>query len=91
MILSIINHGGDLKDKIAPQYLSLADLSTRSSLSVKTLRGFLSHPQHPLPHYRMQRKILVGIAEFDAWLARYRMAHPRPDFDTIVNEFLNAL
>ncbi len=48
-----------------PQYLSLRDLSVRSSLSIKTLRTFLYDPEHPLPHYRMPRKILVNVEEFD--------------------------
>jgi hypothetical protein len=53
-------------EQAAPKYLSVADLSTRCSLSVKTLRTFLYHPEHPLPHIRLPRKILVDGAEFDA-------------------------
>jgi hypothetical protein len=78
-------------DKITPQYLSLADLSKRSSLSVKTLRTFLSHHEHPLPHIRLPRKILVDVAEFDAWLARFRVTRPGPDLDKLVDDFMSKL
>jgi hypothetical protein len=58
----------------APQYLSLKDLATYASLSVKTLRGYLTHPLHPLPHYRMPGKILVKPVEFDAWMQHFHQA-----------------
>ena len=64
---------------IAPQYLSLRDLSVHSSISVKTLRAFLYHGECPLPHYRMPRKILVRVEEFDAWLKRFHVKHPGID------------
>lgn len=78
-------------DKIVPHYLSLADLSKRSSLSVKTLRTFIYHPKHPLPHYRMARKILVDVAEFDAWFARFRVSPAGLDLGALVNRVLKDL
>jgi hypothetical protein len=60
------------------QYLSLQGLSKFSSLSVKTLRSYLMHQVHPLPHYRLPGKILVKLDDFEAWIQRYRQAHNCP-------------
>jgi hypothetical protein len=43
----------------------------RSGLSVRELRDCLRHPSHPLPHYRVDRKILIWRSEFDVWIAAY--------------------
>ena len=40
-------------------YLSLKALSCYSGLSVRTFRGYLTDPVHPLPHYRNNRKLLI--------------------------------
>jgi hypothetical protein len=70
-----------------PQYLSLGELSKFSSLSVKTLRSYLMHQAHPLPHYRLPGKILVKVADFEAWLQHYRQApNCLLDLDHEVNE-----
>ena len=82
---------GKYSHHIPPEYLSLRDLSARSSLSIKTLRHFLSDPVAPLPHYRMPRKILVKIEEFDTWLARFRVQHQGLDLNSIVNDIMNDL
>jgi hypothetical protein len=73
------------------KYLSLRDLSKHSSLSVKTLRGFLYDVENPLPHYRMQRKILINLEEFERWFARFRIAHPTLNLDDVVNDLLDEL
>jgi lambda repressor-like predicted transcriptional regulator len=78
-------------DKITPRYLSLPNLSKHASLSVKTLRSFLYHPEHPLPHIRLPRKILVDVAEFEAWLARFRVSKPHKDLNAIVNDLIADL
>jgi lambda repressor-like predicted transcriptional regulator len=66
-------------------YLSLKALSRYGGLSVRTLRGYLTDPVHPLPHYRINRKLLVRRSEFDHWISRYRQCG-RPDLDALVNE-----
>jgi hypothetical protein len=59
-------------------YLSLKALAAYSSLSVRTLRGFIERlPDEALPCYRLSGKILVRRPEFDAWIAHYR-AQGRP-------------
>jgi hypothetical protein len=73
-------------------YLSLPQLAAYASLSVRTLRSYLAHPQHPLPHYKLPGKILVRRDEFDAWIARYRVAASTlPDLDRLVNEIIADL
>ena len=73
------------------QYLSLKALSKRSSLSIKTQRTFLYHQECPLPYYRMPRKILVRVDEFDDWLAKFRVHNPQLNLDAIVNDLISDL
>jgi Helix-turn-helix domain len=71
-------------------FLPLKALAAYSGLSVRTLRGYLSDPIHPLPCYRIGSKILVRRSEFDAWIATYR-AHGRADIDQVVADVLEGL
>ena len=78
-------------------YLSLSGLAGYSGLSARTLRSFLRHPSHPLPHYRLGAaggingkrgaKVLVKRSAFDAWMARWKQeAAPKPrDLDGILD------
>lgn len=55
-------------------FLDLQALAGYSSLSVRTLRGYLELPAHEaLPHYRLPGggKILVRRSTFDAWLEQF--------------------
>lgn len=70
-------------------YLSLRVLSTYSNLSIRTLRGYLSHPARPLPHYRVG-KVLVKRSEFDAWVSAFR-EELVPRVDAIVEDVLGGL
>lgn len=80
---AILNEDGD-------RYLSLRALAAYSGLSVRTLRGYLTTPSHPLPHFRIVGKILVKRSEFDVWAAQYRM--PAADrIDAMVAETLRGL
>ena len=71
-------------------YLSLRVLSTYSNLSIRTLRGYLSHPARPLPHYRVGGKVLVKRSEFDAWVSAFR-EELVPRVDAIVEDVLGGL
>lgn len=71
-------------------FLSLKALADYSGLSVRTLRGHLADPFHPLPCYRVGGKIVVRRSEFDAWIARFRQVG-HPDVDRIVSEALQDL
>ena len=68
--------------RFADGYLSLGGLATYAGLSVRTLRGYLTHPSKPLPHYRIGGKILVRRSDFDAWALAFR---------TVAAERLSAL
>lgn len=72
------------------EYLSLRALAAYSSLSVRTLRGYLHHPSRPLPHYRVGGKILVKRSEFDAWMGAFRTADASR-VDALVAEALRGL
>ena len=74
----------------APEYLPLKALSQYGGLSVRTLRGYLHHPAHPLPHYRVGGKILVKRSEFDTWVAGFR-AESSSRVDAIVSGVLQGL
>jgi hypothetical protein len=66
-------------------FLSLRALASYSSLSVRTLRGYLTDSRRPLPCYRIGGKILVRRSEFDTWLRAYRQVGAA-DVDRIVAE-----
>ena len=71
-------------------YLSLRALSVYGGLSVRTLRGHLTHPARPLPHYRVGGKILVKRSEYDAWIRAFRTAETS-QVDAIVADVLAGL
>ena len=71
-------------------YLSLRALSAYTDLSVRTLRGYLSHSTRPLPHYRVGGKILVRRSEFDTWMSRFRVDDVI-QVDAIVADVLTGL
>ena len=54
------------------RYLSLAELSALSGLSLRTLRAHLAAPEHSLPCYRVGRRVLVKVDEFHAWMTQHR-------------------
>jgi len=54
------------------RYLDLKGLSDYSSLSVRTLRDYISDEDDPLPSFCIRRKILVKKSEFDRWLSKHR-------------------
>jgi hypothetical protein len=71
-------------------YLSLEDLATYSGLGVRKLRDRLRHPSHPLPHYRMDGKILIRRSEFDTWVAASRRVG-NTDVDQTIDDVLAKL
>jgi hypothetical protein len=71
-------------------YLSLKALAAYGGLSVRKLRDYLRHPSHRLPHYRVERMILIRRSEFDAWIAAYRRVG-ETDIDQIVDDILAKL
>ena len=59
-------------------------------MSVTTLRKYLSHPAHPLPHYRWPGKIVVRRSEFDAWLQDFRV-ETAARVDALVADVMSGL
>lgn len=53
-------------------YFDLRGLADYSSLKVPTLRGYL-RGLRPIPHFRLNGKILVRKAEFDKWMEGFRV------------------
>lgn len=66
-------------------FLSLRALASYSSLSVRTLRTYLTDPNHPLPCYRVGAKIIIRRSEFDSWLLHHRHVGSA-DVDRLVAE-----
>lgn len=71
-------------------YLPLVALADYAGLSVRTLRGYLTHPIHALPSYRIGGRILVRRSEFDAWAQQFRVA-PASAIEAIVSDAMRGL
>jgi excisionase family DNA binding protein len=71
-------------------YLSLKALASYSGLCVRTLRTHLTHPVHPLAHYRVGGRVLIKRSEFDAWIAQFRIT-ATPCVDAAVADILKGL
>ncbi|MGD0233345.1 MAG: hypothetical protein ABSC55_02290 [Syntrophorhabdales bacterium] len=70
-------------------FFDLSKLSDYSSLSVRTLRDYLSDPSDPIPSYCIRRKILVRKSEFDAWIEKHKT--DRDGIAKVVDDVLNEL
>jgi hypothetical protein len=73
-------------------YLDLKSLALYSSCSVRWLRDRLVDRIQPLPHHRVEGKILVKREDFDKWIASHRIIGRGPGanlsnlVDSIVSE-----
>jgi hypothetical protein len=61
-----------------------------SGLSIRTLRGYLSHLSRPLPHYRIGGKVLVKRSEFDVWASAFKANEPAR-VDALVADVMRGL
>lgn len=68
-------------------WFSLKGAADYTSLSVRTLRTWLIHLEHPLPHYRVGGKVLVRRGELDRWLETFRRVCAL-DLDGTVDQIL---
>ena len=71
-----------------PGYFDLQALAAYSCCSVRWLRDRLVDQVRPLPHYRVEGKILVKREEFDAWLSASRIVSPAGGLDDIVESVM---
>jgi len=72
-------------------YLDLRSLAAYSSCSIRWLRDRLTDSSAPLPHYRVEGKILVSRAEFDMWMSGFRRIRESTAIGTIVDDVLAGL
>lgn len=68
-----------------PAYLDLRTLAAAASCSIRWLRSRLVDPSDPLPHFKVQGKVLVKREEFDRWMERHRVVHVENSIDELVN------
>jgi hypothetical protein len=73
------------------EYLTFKQLVVYSTLSERTLRGYIHRKVRPLPSYRVDKKILIRRVEFDGWLASFRRAEPVDEIAQAVDEMLSGL
>jgi excisionase family DNA binding protein len=71
-------------------YLTIKALAGYSAIGARTLRAYLSDPNHPIPHYRVGGKILVRRSEFDAWMRQFRRIG-NEDVNAVVSDVLKGL
>jgi hypothetical protein len=76
--------------RVDDAYLPLTALRDYAGLSVRTLRGYLTHPLHPLPCYRIGGKVLVRRSDFDQWARQFR-AVASSAVESLVTEALRGL
>lgn len=72
-----------------PSYFNLRTLATYSSCSVRWLRDRLVDRAHPLPHHRVEGKLLVKKEDFDQWIKAYRVCEQAQGLDRIVDDVLS--
>jgi hypothetical protein len=73
------------RDLIEPGYFDLQALAAYSSCSVRWLRDRLVDRLRPLPHYRIEGKILVKRDEFDHWLSGSHVVNSADGLSVIVD------
>jgi hypothetical protein len=68
-----------------PGYFDLKGLAVYASCSVRWLRDRLADRVHPLPHHRVEGKLLVKREDFDRWISQYRQDRPTDKLEDLVN------
>lgn len=76
---------------IQPGYLDLKALAAYSSCSVRWLRDRLVDQVCPLPHYRIEGKILVMREDFDQWMSAFRIISQANAVNDIVESVMTQV
>ena len=76
---------------IEPNYFDLKTIAVYSSCSVRWLRARLVDRTHPLPHHRVEGKLLVKKDDFDQWIETYRVCQKPQELNRIVDDVLSDL
>lgn len=69
-------------------YLDLKALAVAASCSVRWLRNRLVDRIDPLPHFKVQGKVLVKRDEFERWMERHRIVRPENPIDELVDSIV---
>jgi len=71
------------------KYYTVEQLANYSNLSVPTIRRYMRYDG--LPHFRINRRILISINEFDQWMEQRRQnqTEQQTNFDQIVKEIVD--
>lgn len=72
-------------------YFDLKGLAIYASCSVRWLRDRLTDRAHPLPHHRVEGKILIRREDFDRWISTYRVEPVRQNLDCMVDNLMRDL
>ena len=80
-----------MNQSIQPSFFDLKKLAAYSSCSVRWLRDRLADRNNPLPHYRVEGKILVKVEEFEQWMAQYRQDRSTDELEDVVNGVLTQM
>ena len=70
-------------------WFDLKDAANYCSLSIRTLRRYIGHPQHPLPVRLVGGKLLIARDELDVWLRSFPQAGE--DVTQIVDDVLRDI
>ncbi|MCZ6873258.1 MAG: helix-turn-helix domain-containing protein [bacterium] len=70
-------------------WLDLQGAASYLSLSVRNLRSYLGHDQHPLPMHRIGGKWIGRVMDFDRWAESFPKA--AADIDQIVDEIMSGI
>ncbi|SHF88416.1 transcriptional regulator, AlpA family [Desulfacinum infernum DSM 9756] len=76
---------------MSDQYLKISEVAEKLRISERTVWNLLHDPVHPLPAFRINRK-LVRVKESDLheWMELHYRMDPR-QLDTIVDDILGSL
>ena len=76
-------------NKLQPKYYTVEQLAKYSNLSVPTIRRYIRHED--LPHFRINRRILINLDEFDQWMEQRRSEQmvKQLNIDQIVQEVVD--
>jgi hypothetical protein len=74
-----------------PEWMDLKILERYSSMSNRTLRGWIKAPVNPLPASIRGGKILVARRDFDEWMKGHAIEAGGIDIDRTVDDILKSL
>lgn len=77
-----------LRNLHEPGYFDLRALAAYSCCSVRWLRDRLVDRNRPLPHHRVEGKLLVKREDFDQWLSAFRVVSPADGLNEIVESVM---